>query len=315
MASRASRRVIYAALLGNLLVALTKFVAAGITGSSAMASEAVHSLVDTGNEILLLYGLRRAARPPDDLHPLGYGRELYFWSFVVTIMIFALGAGVSLYQGVRHIAAPVPISNPIVNYVVLGLAFVFEAGSWTVAIREFRAAKGRLGYFEAVRRSKDPTVFLVLFEDTAALIGVAIALVGIVASELLRRPELDGAASIGIGLLLGAVSIFLARESKGLLIGESAESSVAASICAIARQHPGVERANGLFTVHLGPEQIVAAIAADFTDSLSAGEVERAVAAIEDRVRAAHPEILLLMIKPQGGAVMERFRARRSPGL
>jgi cation diffusion facilitator family transporter len=314
MASRASKRVLYAALLGNLLVALTKFVAAGLTGSSAMASEAVHSLVDTGNEALLLYGLRRAARPPDDLHPLGHGRELYFWSFIVTIVIFALGAGVSLYQGVRHIAAPVPISNPMVNYVVLGLALVFETGSWSIAVKEFRSVKGPRGYLEAVRQSKDPTVFVVLFEDTAALIGVAIALAGIAASDALARPELDGAASVGIGLLLGAVAIFLARESKGLLIGEPADSKVVASICAIAREQPGVERVNGLFTVHLGPEQIVAAIAADFTDSLSAADVEAAVSAIEDRVRAVHPEIMLLLVKPQGGAALERVRARHSGG-
>src|SRR6267142_1641918 len=194
MASRASKRVVHAALLGNILVALTKFVAAGLTGSSAMASEAIHSLVDTGNEILLLYGLRRAAQPPDELHPLGHGRELYFWSFIVTLLIFAFGAGVSLYQGIRHIVAPVPMSHAIVNYVVLGLALVFEGASWGVAIKEFRAVKGKRGYLEAVRQSKDPTMFMVLFEDTAALIGVMIALAGIAASQALGRPELDGAA-------------------------------------------------------------------------------------------------------------------------
>jgi len=312
MASRASKRVIYAALIGNLLVALTKFVAAGLTGSSAMASEAVHSLVDTGNEVLLLYGLRRAARPPDELHPLGHGRELYFWSFVVTILIFALGAGVSLYQGIRHLVAPMPISSPIVNYVVLGLALALESGSWGVAIREFRSTKGKRGYFEAVRQSKDPTMFMVLFEDTAALLGVAIALAGIAASQALDRPELDGAASIGIGLLLAIVAIFLARESKGLLIGEPASSEVVSSICAIARAQPGVERANALFTVHLGPEQVVAAITADFADTISAADVEAIVAAIEDRVRMVHPEIVLLLIKPQSGAALAR--TRRSAG-
>jgi cation diffusion facilitator family transporter len=315
MANRASKRVVYAALVGNLLVAATKFVAAALTGSSAMASEAVHSLVDTGNEVLLLYGLRRAAAPPDEQHPLGHGRELYFWSFVVTIVIFALGAGVSLYQGVRHVLAPVPMSNSIVNYAVLGLAGVFEAGSWLIAIREFRAGKGRRGYIEAAQRSKDPTVFVVLFEDTAALTGIAIALVGIAASEVLGRPALDGAASIGIGLLLGTVSIFLARESKGLLIGESADSSVVRSICAIAREHPGVERTKGLFTVHLAPEQIVAAIAADFTDTLSAADVEIAVGAIEERVKAKHPEIILLLVKPQGTAALARPRNGGSGSL
>src|SRR5882724_8211174 len=191
MARRSSKRVVYAALLGNILVALTKFAAAGFTGSAALVSEAIHSLVDTGNEILLLYGLQRAARPADELHPLGHGRELYFWSFIVTLLIFGLGAGVSIYEGISHVIAPVPISDAIINYVVLGLAFVFEGVSWGIAIKEFRSAKGKRGYFEAVRQSKDPTMFMVLFEDTAALIGVIIAVVGIAASETLDRPVQD----------------------------------------------------------------------------------------------------------------------------
>jgi cation diffusion facilitator family transporter len=311
MSSRSSRKVLYAALLGNLLVALTKVAAGALTGSSAMWSEAIHSLVDTGNEILLLYGMHRAARPADDLHPLGHGRELYFWSFIVTIVIFALGAGVSVYEGIRHSLAPTPISNPIVNYIVLSLALVFEGGSWGVAIKEFRAVKGKRGYWEAVRESKDPTMFMVLFEDTAALIGVVIALVGIAASEALQRPVLDGVASIGIGLLLGIVAIVLARESKGLLIGEPARPELVSSICAIARSQPGVERSNGLFTVQLGPDQVVAAISVDFVDSLSAADVEAIVAAIDDRVREVHPEIVLLLIKPQSAAAFARARARR----
>jgi cation diffusion facilitator family transporter len=301
MARRRSSRkvVVYAALLGNVLVALTKFAAAAFTGSSAMVSEAIHSLVDTGNEVLLLYGLRRAARPPDELHPLGHGRELYFWSFIVTILIFALGAGVSMYEGILHVIAPVPISNPVVNYVVLALALVIEGGSWGVAIKEFRAVKGKRGYFEAVRRSKDPTMFMVLFEDTTALIGILIALAGIAASQALGLPVLDGVASIGIGLLLGVVAMFLARESKGLLIGEPADSEVVSSICAIARAQPGVERTSGLFTVHLGPDQVVAAIGVDFVDALSAADVEAIVAAIEDKVKTALPQIVLLLVKPQ----------------
>ena len=299
MASGASRKVIYAALIGNLLVATTKFAAAAITGSSAMLSEAVHSLVDTGNELLLLYGLRRAARPPDAQHPLGHGRELYFWSFIVTLVIFGLGAGVSIYEGVRHVRSPVPIANPVVNYVVLVLALVFESGSWWVALREFRGAKGDRGYYEAVRQSKDPTTFMVLFEDSAALLGILIALAGIGASEALDRPVLDGVASIGIGLLLAVVAAFLANEVKGLLIGEPAQSKVVASICAIARAQPGIEQAQGLFTVHLGPDQIVAAINVDFADRLSARDVEAIVAAVEERVRKAHPEVVSLLIKPQ----------------
>ena len=310
MARRSSKKVVYAALLGNVLVALTKFMAAGITGSSAMVSEAIHSLVDTGNEILLLYGIRRAARPPDELHPLGHGRELYFWSFIVTLLIFGLGAGLSVYEGITHVITPVPISNAIVNYVVLGLVLVLEGISWGVAIKAFRSAKGKRGYLEAVRQSKDPTMFMVLFEDSAALIGVVIALAGIAASEALDRPVLDGVASIGIGILLGVVAMFLAREAKGLLIGEPAASEVVSSICAIARAHPGVERSNGLFTVHLGPEQIIAAISVDFKDTLSAVDVEASVAAIEERIRNVHPEVVLLLIKPQSAATFARARVR-----
>jgi cation diffusion facilitator family transporter len=299
MASSESSRVIIAALLGNLLVALTKFAAAEITGSSAMASEAVHSLVDTGNELLLLYGLRRAAKPPDADHPFGHGRELYFWSFIVALAIFAVGAGASVFEGVRHIRSPVAIKNPAVNYVVLALAMVFEGGSWWVAFTQFRAAKGETGYLEAVRKSKDPTTFTVLAEDTGAILGILIALAGTVAAQVLQRPVLDGAASIAIGVLLGLIAIVLARETKGLLMGEPARSELVSSICAMARAQPGIERSNGLFTVHLGPHQVLAALSVDFTDTISAGEVETIVATLEDRVRKAHPEVVSLLVKPQ----------------
>ena len=299
MASSESTRVIIAALLGNLLVAVTKFAAAAITGSSAMASEAVHSLVDTGNELLLLYGLRRAAKPADADHPFGHGRELYFWSFIVALAIFAVGAGASIFEGVRHIRSPVAIKNPAVNYVVLALALVFEGGSWWVAFKQFRAAKGMIGYLEAVRKSKDPTTFTVLAEDTGAILGIFIALAGTVAARVLDRPVLDGVASIAIGALLGLIAIVLARETKGLLIGEPARSELVSSICAIARAQPGIQSSNGLFTVHIGPRQVVAALSVDFTDTLSAGEVETIVATLEDRVRKAHPEVVSLLVKPQ----------------
>jgi cation diffusion facilitator family transporter len=312
MASSSSKKVIYAALAGNLLVALTKFVAAGVTGSSAMISEGVHSLVDTGNELLLLYGLRRAARPPDEAHPLGHGRELYFWSFIVALLIFAVGAGVSLYEGVTHIFHAAPLTRPVVNYVVLGLAIVFESGSWWVAFRAFRAAKGAQGYYEAVRESKDPPGFLVLFEDSAALLGLFIALVGTVAAEVFDLPVLDGVASIAIGLVLGAVALFLAQESKALLIGEGASREIVASICRIARGERGVEHANGLFTVHLGPRQVVASLSVDFADDLSARDVEDIVARIERRIRDRHPEVISILIKPQSIANFRRGLDRRA---
>jgi len=301
-----SKKVIYAALVGNLLVAATKFAAAAITGSSAMLSEAVHSLVDTGNEVLLLHGLRRAARPADQAHPFGHGREVYFWSFVVALSVFALGSGVSLYEGIHHVREPVPITRPVVNYVVLALALVFEGASWRVAFKEFRGEKGQQTFLEAARRSKDPTTFMVLFEDSAAVLGLVIALAGTLAAQVLDRPVLDGVASIAIGILLALVAAFLARESKGLLIGEPAQSEVSDAICAIVTAQPGIERANGLFTVHVGPRQVVAGITVDFRDDLTARQVEDIVARVEARVRQAHPEIVSLLIKPQSAAGFEK---------
>jgi cation diffusion facilitator family transporter len=298
-AGRSSNTVIYAALTGNLLIALTKFVAAAWTGSSAMLSEGVHSLVDTGNQILLLYGIHRAARPPDADHPLGHGRELYFWSFIVALLIFALGAGVSFYEGITHIQQPVKINNLTVNYIVLGLAFCFEGISWLVAFREFESKRGSAGYLEAVIRSKDPTSFIVLFEDSAALIGIGIAFMGNFAAERWDAPALDGVASIGIGVVLATTAVFLARESKGLLIGEPARASTRSSLLQIAGDQSGVDRAFNVITVHLAPNQIVAGLDLDFADDLSAADVERIVSALEVRIKERHPEVTRLFVKPK----------------
>ncbi len=311
MATPESSRVVTAALIGNVLVAATKFAAALITGSSAMMSESVHTVADTGNELLLLYGLRRAARPPDADHPFGHGRELYFWSFVVALLVFALGSGVSIYEGVSHLRQPIPITNPAVNYAVLSLALVFESASWWVAFAAFRTAKGGLGYLEAVRQSKDPTTFTVLAEDTGAILGILIAFAGTVAAEVLHRPVLDGAASIAIGVLLGLIALVLARETKGVLIGEPAGSVLVSSICRMAREHAGVERSNGLFTVHLGPRQVVAALSVEFHDALTAAQVESIVADLEDQVRSLHPEVVSVLVKPQKS---ERADFRLAPG-
>jgi len=294
-----SRLVIFAAIAGNLLIAVTKFVAAAFTGSSAMLSEGVHSLVDTGNGLLLLYGLHRAARPPDITHPLGHGRELYFWSFIVALLVFALGAGVAFYEGVIHMLYPEPIENPLINYVVLGICMVFEGGSWLVALKEFRRSKGSLGYIQAVRRSKDPSVYTVLFEDSAALLGLVIAFAGIFAAHYFEQPWLDGAASIGISLILGATAVFLARESKGLLMGEPASPDVQAAILAIAQADPAVEKANGVLTVHLGPEQVVAGLSLDFVDHISASEIEACVERLEAKLKAEIPEVTSVFVKPQ----------------
>ncbi|MBE7183099.1 MAG: cation transporter [Methylobacterium mesophilicum] len=311
MASQSgSKTVIYAALAGNFLIAATKFVAAFLTGSSAMLSEGIHSLVDTGNGFLLLYGLRRAARPPDRTHPFGHGRELYFWSFVVALLVFSLGAGASFYEGVIHLIHPEPIENPTVNYGVLGLSILFEGASWTVALKEFRRAKGALGWWQAVRQSKDPTVYTVLFEDSAALIGLLIALAGITAAQVFDIPELDGVASLGIGLLLAATAVFLAREAKGLLMGEAAAPDVQNRVLAIAQGDAAVRHANGVVTVHLGPDQIVAALSVEFEDAASVGDVEACVERLEKRLREEMPQISGLFIKPQTAARWHAKAAR-----
>lgn len=310
MARRASssKFVVYAALTGNLLVAFTKFGAAAWTGSSAMLSEAIHSLVDTVNQLLLLYGMKRAAKPPDEAHPLGYGRELYFWSFIVALLMFTLGAGVTLLEGISHIRNPHGIVDPRVNYVVLAVSALFEGATLTAAFREFRKTKGSIGYFEAFRRSKDPPSFIVLFEDSAALIGLAIAFVGTFLAERLSMPMLDGAASIGISVLLALTALALARESKELLIGESASLRTRNSIIEIACAQPNIERADVIFTVHLSPDQIVATLSLEFSDRLKTPQIEKAVTALERAIHEKHPNIIAVFIKPQTARTFRKYR-------
>ena len=303
--ANASSKVLYAALAGNLLVTVTKFIAAAITHSSAMLSEAVHSLVDTTNEVLLIYGEHQATRQADASHPLGYGRELYFWSFVVALLIFTVGAGVSTFQGVMHILNPVELERPVVNYVVLGVAFVFELGSWVVAFREFRARKGSDGYIEAAVETRDPSTLMVFFEDSAAMAGIAIALGGTLATHLTGNPVYDGAASICIGLLLGVIATFLVYENKKLLIGEPARPEMVRSIAQIATEDPCIAKFNGLITIHIGPRQIVASLSLHFDPTLCGPRLEEAAERLEDRVRKKHPDITTLLIKPQSP---ERYR-------
>jgi cation diffusion facilitator family transporter len=305
-----SKKVIYAALLGNLLVALTKFGAAWWTGSSAMLSEAIHSVVDTANQVLLLYGMQRAAKPPDQRHPLGHGRELYFWSFIVALLMFTLGAGVTFYEGVSHILDPSEIVDPKVNYIVLACSALFEGATWVIALHEFGKAKGDVGYFEAVRRSKDPPSFIVLFEDTAALLGLGIAFLGTLAAEWLTMPVLDGVASIGISLVLAVTAIALARESKDLLIGEPASRRISEGILEIARKVPGIERAHVVFTVHLAPDQVVVALSLEFADALTTPEIEEKVAALEREIRQAYPEVIAIFVKPQSLGTYQSARRR-----
>jgi cation diffusion facilitator family transporter len=301
MRTASSNRAVSVALIGNLLVAATKFGAALWTGSSAMSSEALHSFVDSGNEILLLYGQSRATRAPDASHPLGHGRELYFWSFVVALLIFALGSGISILQGVSQIRQARAIEHPMVSYLVLALAFVFEGASWLVAFRQFRRTetRGEQGLYESFRRSKDPPTFMVLFEDSAALVGVLIAAIGTYAATGLHWPVCDGIASILIGVVLGGVAILLARESKSLLIGEAVSRELQDAIVAIASKHHAVSRVNGLLSAQLAPDQILIALSLEFADDLRVPQIEESVIEIERWVRAAHPEVLSLFVKPQ----------------
>jgi len=299
MASHHSKRVIYAALIGNSLIAASKFVASAMTGSSAMLSEAIHSVVDSGNQLLLLNGIRLARRKPDDRHPFGYGMELYFWTFVVAILIFGIGAGLSFYEGVKHYLHPEPIGNPIVNYVVLFLAMVFEGTAWTIAYREFNKSRGNTPLFQAVRLSKDPTVFTVLFEDSAAMLGLVIALLGVLGSHVFGWHAVDGLASIGIGILLAGVAILLAIESKGLLIGEAADPEVVAELRKLLDSDDRILRTNEILTMHLGPEEILLNTSIDFAGHLSADEVEAAITEIEREVKARFPAIRRVFIEAQ----------------
>lgn len=291
--------VLYGALFANLGIAVAKFVAAAISGSSSMLTEGVHSLVDSGNQILLLYGQSRAKRPPDAYHPFGYGRELYFWAFVVAILIFAIGAGVSIYEGWRHMADPEPLRDPTINYIVLGVAFLLEGSSWAIAVREFNAGRGEQSWWKAVKRSKDPAGFIVLFEDSAALLGLAIAAVGVWASHWTGDARIDGMASVAIGCVLAAVAVLLAREAKGLLIGESAEPELVVAIWRLLERRPEITAINHVRTIHTAPDSIFVAVSADFEDALPMGRAESLIEEMEAELKAAESRLSSIYIRPE----------------
>ena len=302
----ALRKVIFAALAGNALIACTKFIAAAITGSSAMFSEGIHSVVDTGNQVLLLHGVRKARRPASDLFPFGHGKEIYFWSFAVAILIFAVGSGVSLYEGVIHVLHPEPIANPLVNYLVLGLALLFEGIAWFFAMTEFTRAKGKWGYIEAVRRGKDPTIFVVLFEDSAAMVGIIVAFLGVLLSEKTGVLIFDGIASIVIGFILGGTAIWLAYETKGLLIGESADKMVREGIRDIILGFEGIDNLNELLTMHMGPDFILVNVSVDFRDDIPAGELEEMIARIDGRIKENFPTVKRVFVEAESRRIQHR---------
>ncbi len=301
-AATTSTRTLVVALLANLGIAVSKFVAAAITGSSAMLTEGVHSVVDSTNQLLLMWGRHAAKKRPDNLHPFGYGRELYFWSFVVAVLVFSLGAGVSVYEGIIHIAHPEPAVSPLIAYAVLLIAFFLEGWSTIEAYRDFNRARGSLGWFDAIRRSKDPPAFIVLLENGAAMAGIVAAAIGLALAQITGDPFFDGAASIVIGVILGFTAALLAYESKGLLIGEAADPELVANLRKLASEMPGVVGVGYVLTVHSSPDQVTVMMNVDFDNEIRAAEVERVVCRIEEESRERWPQVRRLFVRPMEGA-------------
>ena len=302
MRKHSDKKVIYAALIGNCAIALMKFVVAAISGSAAMLAEGFHSAADSGNQIMLLIGHRRAERPPDDNHPFGYGKELYFWAFVVSVSIFFVGAALSIYEGIHKLLHPEQVKSLTLPLAVLGLAMVFEACPWYMALseaRKIKTGKGFASFMDMAVRSKNPTVLVVLFEDTAALIGLLVAAVGITLAYTTQMSIFDGAASILIGVVLLVLALFLARETKELLIGESAtrrdREKIHTAICTM----PEITQCGRLLTMHLGPDEILVNIDVEFVDGLSTDELEAAIDRIESRVKEAVPTATKIYIEAQ----------------
>lgn len=304
-----SKKVIIAALIGNLLVAIVKFIASFITGSSAMLSEGIHSVVDTTDQLLLLLGMKRAQKPADTEFPYGYGKEIYFWSFVVALMVFLVGAGLSLLKGILSLFHPGAIHDPFVNYIVLGLAFIFESITWYISLKEFRSVKGDRPYFKAIRREKDPTKFVVLFEDSAALLGLLIAFLGILLSEITGILIFDGIASITIGIILAVTAFWLAYETKGLLIGESADPQTVEGINKIISSYDAILTENQILTMHVGPDMILVNLSVDFKDDLNAGAIERAIAHLTKEIKNKYPRVKRVFVEAEGPleALLEQY--------
>ena len=294
-----SKKAIYAALVGNSLIAVMKFAAASYTGSAAMMSEGIHSLVDTGNQVLLLYGIKRSSRPASAEFPFGHGKEIYFWSFVVAMLIFALGGAVSIYKGWQHLLHPVEMQNITINYAVLGFAIVFEGAALWVATKEFNLSRGKLGVVDAITRGKDPTLFVVVFEDTAALLGLLIAFGGIFLFQITGNANFDAVASIGIGIILVITAFILALESKSLLIGESADPKIVAAIRSLLSADQRILSVNEVATLHMGPDFIVATVSVDFIDAMSAEELEAAVTELNKEIKAIDPRMQRVFIEAE----------------
>ncbi|MCE5190602.1 MAG: cation diffusion facilitator family transporter [Actinomycetia bacterium] len=297
MSSGESNVAVIAAVIGNLVIATIKFIAAAITGSSAMIAEGIHSLVDTGNGMLLLLGLKQSKRPADDEHPFGYGKSLYFWSLIVAISIFGIGGGMSVYEGITHIQHPSLLQNPTWNYVVLAISFIVEGSSFTVAIRQFNKARGSAGIWEFIRASKDPSLYTVVFEDSAAMLGLTVAFLGVFFGHLLNNPYFDGGASVVIGLILMGVAWLLASETQGLLLGEGADPETVKRIRQIVDADEAVDRAGDVLTMYMGSHDMILNVGVQFKPGIHAETIHRSIHRIEDAITAEYPKVSSIYIE------------------
>lgn len=290
---------IYSALIANLLIAITKFVAGAFSNSASMISEGIHSLVDTVNQLLLLFGLKRSKKPADALRPFGYGKELYFYSFIVSILIFGLGGGISIYQGIIHIANPEPIGDPTWNYVVLALCVAFEGTSLVIAAKAFNKVRGQETWWNAIVKSKDPSSFLVLFEDGAAVLGLFIVMICMFFNHWLNLPELDGIASLLVGLLLVGVSLILARESRSLLMGEGISPASRQKIVTITEQVPGIEKVLTVVSTYQSPDEVLLMLIVTFKEDLDTHEINEAIDRIQADIREEFKLIRFIIVQPE----------------
>jgi len=291
-------RSIYSALLANILIALTKFIAGALTNSSSMVAEGIHSTVDTVNQLLLLYGIKQSKKPADQSRPFGYGKDLYFWSFMVSVLIFGLGGGLSIYQGILHIVHAEPLGDPTWNYVVLGASFVFESASLLVAIKEFNTARGEVPLWKAIVGSKDPSSFLVLFEDGAAVVGLVIVFVLMQFSHAFNMPMLDGVASVLVGLLLIGVSLILARESRSLLMGEGIALASQERIIALTEQDPSVIKVLNVLSNYQSPKEVILMLMISFEPELNTKAMTNAIDRIRGVIKKEFPLIKFVIVQP-----------------
>lgn len=293
-----NHKSIYSALAANLLIAITKFIAGAFTNSSSMISEGIHSTVDTTNQLLLLYGIKRSKKPADEFHPFGYGKELYFWSFMVSILIFGLGGGLSIYQGILHIREPELMRDPFWNYIVLFLSLIFEGTSLYIAVKAFNKTRNGMKWWDAIIKSKDPASFLVVFEDGAAVAGLIIVMLLMGISHSFQIPELDGVASVIVGLILVFVSLILARESRSLLMGEGIAPDTRKRIAKLAEKDAAVVKTKSILSTYQSPEEVVLMLIIDFEDDLDTEEITQAIDRISENIKKEFKLVRFVIIQP-----------------